>query len=485
MTLPLPLDHFKCPPLTPEGFENIVSLGQAACQDTVQNAIAAQSEPVVSVVSNQKTSRLARIHRGRDVVDPWLTTYTGRSLIQASIAEVADFFYLDSKEKLTTYKTVLGQNMLDRQTLYTLTDSSDGHASFHYCGIAWMATQFPALMSNRDTCFVEFHDLIEVMDQSSMELRRGWVRTIHSLEMDCVPSLKASHGLVRSQLLRSGHVFLETKTPGILEHFHIIVPQMHGLIKGHILREICQRQVSRVLNLEEYFATQRFLKTLDTSLLMPITSFQQKDLVGWCSVCSRKFGWFVHKKHCRKCGHVICSNCLSDWHFSIKHHVVKLRICRQCFAGASIEALEDGQRRTTQSTLTLDSTDRKQTLKSNSSSELDDLPMLDRTTEGMLDHLETFDQHMELSKLNHDSRSSASSSSFGSVLNASHMSNEAAPAHTRVSLFSVTNSNLDLTSSFCSYLYTQVTKYEQVAAVIAQDQKVLAAKKESLMVSKA
>ncbi|EQC24738.1 hypothetical protein SDRG_17370 [Saprolegnia diclina VS20] len=337
-----------------------------------------------------------------------------------------------------------------------------------------MATEFPALMSNRDTCFVEFHDLIEVMDSSTMELRRGWVRTIHSIELPCCPPLK---GLVRSQLVRSGHVFLETKTPGILEHFHIIVPQVHGMLKSHILRDVAQRQVSRVLNLEEYFATQRFLKTLDTSLLMPVTSFTQKDLVGWCAVCARKFGWFVHKKHCRKCGHVICSHCLSDWHFSIKQHVVKLRICRTCFTGASVEALEDNARQTSQSTLTLDSMERKQpTAESDSASELDDLPMLDRTTDGMLDHLEAFDQHMELSKLNHDSRSS----SFDSVLSASQASNEAAPTHTRVSLFSVTNSNLDLTSSFCSYLYTQVTKYEQVAAAIAQDQKALTVTKDAL-----
>ncbi|OQR82091.1 GlcNac transferase, partial [Thraustotheca clavata] len=368
------------------------------------------------------------------------------SLVQASMEEIASFFDLDDYEAFATYKSVLGNNILDRQTLYTIRDDK---STLHQCKVIWTATSFPTLMANRDACMIEFHDIVEIVDQITGEPRRGWVRSLHSIEMSCCPSLKTSHGLVRGQLFRSGHVFLETQTSGVMEHFYLIVPQVSGHIPWKILKSMYHRQVSRVLNFEEHFASRRFLKTLETKQLIPITSFQIKEIAKFCAVCTRTFSFFVSKKHCRKCGHVICSACLTDWRFPIKEHIVKLRICRKCFTGALTNAMDDN---IVQTTLTLESTGRQLSDSSNNTCE-HEVPILDQGMDAIMVPNMTTQKHFEILKLGWRSPVEPLNASF-----LSELSEDARPTQTRVSLFSIANTNLDNPSSSNSFIMPRHSK---------------------------
>ncbi|TMW56007.1 hypothetical protein Poli38472_008655 [Pythium oligandrum] len=52
--------------------------------------------------------------------------------------------------------------------------------------------------------------------------------------------------------------------------------------------------------------------------------------VSACFVCKNDFSMIKRKHHCRRCGHVICSDCSSFWRFPATHR--KHRVCSYCSA---------------------------------------------------------------------------------------------------------------------------------------------------------
>ncbi|OQR82895.1 hypothetical protein ACHHYP_15368 [Achlya hypogyna] len=421
MALPLPVDFFECAPLTAKQRDAILNFGQAACNDTVQNALQLQKSRVVSVVTNKKTNRIARIHKGHDAIDYTLPAVCARTLIQASLAEIADFFFLDSKLKLASYALIVGQTILDRHCLYTLKQPPTGRPAMHYLGVAWMAIECPAGMLNRDFCIIEVydrpvnsacHDTIEILDPATRRLRRGWVRALHSVDIPACPSLRSSHGL-------SGHVFLETGTPGVLEYFSVMIPQGHGKLPKSVVSKIAKNQVARLLNLEEFLSMQRFAARLGSLDLVDVRHFQGKDQVSACPICSRKFGWFVAKKHCRQCGQVICRACGRNWKMPINDRPVKLRICQRCFCPSEPQkALDDDYK-----PKLIFTAEAFETHRSVHDAILDSLRRFDESTELTLDESSTGDDSTccESPQLQQVPRFSAASaldrpSSFGSYL---------------------------------------------------------------------
>ncbi|KAF0730218.1 hypothetical protein Ae201684_012221 [Aphanomyces euteiches] len=49
-----------------------------------------------------------------------------------------------------------------------------------------------------------------------------------------------------------------------------------------------------------------------------------------CYLCKRNFGFFRKKKHCSKCGEVVCSQCGPKWHIKVAGTPVKVRACTTC-----------------------------------------------------------------------------------------------------------------------------------------------------------
>ncbi|EQC42743.1 hypothetical protein SDRG_00466 [Saprolegnia diclina VS20] len=434
MALPLPADYFACPALTPKQRDAIVNFGHAACNDTVQNALHLQKARVASVVSNKKTNRIARIHKGHDAIDYTLPAVCGRTVIQATLAEIAHFFYLDSKLKLATYALIMGQTILDRHCLYTLKQPTPGRPAMHYLGVAWMAVECPTGILNRDFCVIESHDTIEVLDPTTKRLRRGWVRALHSVDLPACPSLRASHGLVRGTLLRSGHVFLETNTPGVLEYCHVMISQGHGKLPRSVVSTISKNQVARLLNLEEFLSLQRFSARLDVTNFLDVRHFQNKDTVTACSICRRKFGWFVSKKHCRQCGKIICSTCGRNWKMPINDKPVKLRICQACFCPDQPQKTPDDEYEP-KLIFTAEAFESHRSLH-----------------DAIMDSLRRFD---ESTLVSHDESSNGDDSTY---------CDESPRAFPRISALSVLETNTAIRpSSFGSYLYTDTSLDAKIA----------------------
>ncbi|CAK4204489.1 unnamed protein product [Aphanomyces euteiches] len=268
--------EFDCRPLTKDQRHELIELGQRMSDDMLTNALETQKTRVVALVRNDKTLRTASIHRGPDCIEPALIATCAHTIMQGTLDEVAEFFYLDSPAKFQAYICTVGETTMDRQNLYTLQCS----APRFYCGVSWFVFGCPWLVSNRDMCILEYHNEIKVVDDRGTP-RRGWIRAMHSIELECCPSLQTKRGIVRSAICRSGHVFIETNTPGVLDVYSVLVPRPSNVAFNLMRNTNAKRQVERILTLEEYFCMVRLMSRLDKFALDGQHRFDAKH----CAEC--------------------------------------------------------------------------------------------------------------------------------------------------------------------------------------------------------
>ncbi|OQR94394.1 hypothetical protein ACHHYP_18029 [Achlya hypogyna] len=329
MTLPLPPDYFKCPPLDDCEREYFVNLANKAATDCVRNAMSLQSTPVISVFKSDVTQRFARMREGPDSVQAHLPATVANTQIYATLEEVADFFYLDSLPKARTYAKTVGQIVLDRQTLYTL-EPRQPAASLRYVGIDWLVIQCPYIaVANRDAVFLEIHDELDFFDEVAKVHRRGFVRCLHSIEIDCCQPLKASHGVIRSAFVRSGHIFIETDTPGLLNYYTVYVTLANGNIPR--LSAMQRRQCKRILSLEEHLCYDHVTASMDNGEFVPVEQYESLQTTKQCSRCTKKLHALVKKKNCAKCGHAVCSDCCNKCKVVFQLAPRTIHLCHHCF----------------------------------------------------------------------------------------------------------------------------------------------------------
>ncbi|KAF0685995.1 Aste57867_22198 [Aphanomyces stellatus] len=337
ITFPLATDAFRAPLLDRAEKHRWIGYGQQICHETVLNALTMQEAPLKALVTSQTTQRTARIRQGHDVVQPLLDGVCAYTQVSSTIEEVADFFYLNSHEKLHAYGTVTGQTILDHQSVYTLLDRNAASSRkqpvnpLHYVAIDWIVTKTPLFFANRDACYIECHDEFEFVDAECGEKRRGFVRATSSINLDCVPSLKASHGLVRSHHHRSGYIFFETDDPNTLDLFSVVVVAPHKHMPRLATLSTMQRHCARSLNLEEFLQARRVNVYLQQCIFESVENYEPKDHVSCCRHCQKKFHLFLPKKHCRKCGQVVCTSCSKRWDLLLRQsNKVSVRVCTAC-----------------------------------------------------------------------------------------------------------------------------------------------------------
>ncbi|OQS03969.1 hypothetical protein THRCLA_03746 [Thraustotheca clavata] len=335
MVLPLGPDHFTCPELSPEERDALVHLGRTICQDTVQNALVLDGQPIHATISNTTTRRRARIRKGFDCRDSTIEAMSCYTQIRATLDEVADVFYLNSTMKLRTFGRVLGKAILDKQTLYKLVDRPVERSRLsnplHYIGVEWAAVDVPLGFAKRDFCYLEAHDEFEFVDTANRK-RRGWVRAIHSIKMvEACPSMRKSHGLVRGCICRSGHVFIESENnPGMLDYYNVIAGDPRGrMVPKSVLSRFMKAHVSQALNLEEHLMLSRMQNTTDT-LSRRSASLNSMRSTPNCMICASHFGFFNSRKTCDQCFKIICKSCSSMWTKASGFKKTQTRICKSC-----------------------------------------------------------------------------------------------------------------------------------------------------------
>ncbi|OQR80678.1 hypothetical protein ACHHYP_17326 [Achlya hypogyna] len=334
MVLPLPPDYFVCPALGPDERAQLVRLAQTICQDTVQNALVLDAQPIAATIANTTTRRRARIRKGVDSRDASLEAMSCYTQVRASLDDVADLFYLNSTLKLRTFGRVLGKSIVDKATLYTLVDRPAERGKMtnplHYIGVEWAAIDAPLGFATRDLCYLEAQDEFEFVDTRNRK-RRGWVRAIHSIEIDACPSLTKSHGLVRAAVYRSGHVFIESESnPDMLDYYNVIAADPRGrLVPRAVTQHFMKAHVSQGLNLEEHLLLQR-MQSDSNSMSWGNTVTSTLKSASYCMGCDAKFGLFLARRKCEQCSRVVCKACCSRWTKTTGAKTSRVCICRRC-----------------------------------------------------------------------------------------------------------------------------------------------------------
>ncbi|KAF0685993.1 Aste57867_22196 [Aphanomyces stellatus] len=355
MSLPLPENFFRCPPLAQYERQQLIDYARLVCEETIANAMAMQSAPVKKIVTNPFTKRQAIIRQGPYINDASIDAVCAYTQLTASLEAVADFFYVDSPKKMRDYADVMAQTVLDRQTLYTLVDRPlRGHkrpkgqrkdSPLHYIGIDWgvIKSELGGIVANRDACLLEVHDEFVYVDPSTKVPRRGFVRAFDSVDMACCPSLYKSHGFVRSNAKRSGHVLIETDVEGTFDFYNVLVLVPNGYAPRVLVRQSVLRTVSQVLNLEQHFQSRRLAHHVfraSSSGARPSMSMHDgkrptsTSLTGACGRCMKLFHFFSTKTTCVKCVEPMCSSCSLKVKMDIGGGETVI-VCHNCFNDGS------------------------------------------------------------------------------------------------------------------------------------------------------
>ncbi|TDH74222.1 hypothetical protein CCR75_001455 [Bremia lactucae] len=264
--------------------------------------------------------------------------------VHASIEEFALLFKLDSSREAADHLLLFNADLLQHATLYTLVSPS-GQQPRRYVGVKWALVASPSrFFRNRDFCYLECQK--EFTDANG---RRGWVRSLHSLNLPCCPSLEKEHGVVRASIYRSGLTAVETDEPGVLSVTYTVELDLKGRAALELLQPgFLAQRVAALATVDKLLQQQRLSSSpLLGDLEIPV----RKRTRSSCNLCFREFATTggirdtfaaitslstKSKRYlCRKCGEGVCRRCSDDWWLDVP--VVgrtKVRICTVCSAEA-------------------------------------------------------------------------------------------------------------------------------------------------------
>ncbi|CAK4388207.1 unnamed protein product [Aphanomyces euteiches] len=273
------------------------------------------ARPIETVIANPRTRRRARIRKGMDAVDPSLEGVSSYTQLKATLADVAGFFHWAAKpQQLRTFARVLGDNVLEKRTLYRLVDRPKRPGKpnpLHSISVEWAALEPPLGFAVRDMCYLECQDEFNFYDEATKKCRKGWIRTIHSTEVAGCPSLWKQYRLRRTTVHRSGHVFLEAADqPGLLDYYHVLVVGAQHRMPNVVFYRALKHHVEQALNLEEHLTIQRLIQASIVTRAPPLAASNASS----CKLCDAKFGFFgARKSTCRACHQIICKACCQSW----------------------------------------------------------------------------------------------------------------------------------------------------------------------------
>ncbi|KAF0738482.1 hypothetical protein Ae201684P_019558 [Aphanomyces euteiches] len=301
-----PTPH-KTPPrtLSPDECDAFLALGKEACLGLIENALALAALPVHSKIQNPATASHATVHHGWDIHEPNLAAYCATSTMEASIADLCDFFQLDSLDHTNAYATTASPHLKSRQHLFTVQDCREFTGLS--ASIVWCAQRVMPLVASRDFCFLEYQTAVDIQDDVRGH-RKGWIRCLHSVDIADCPPLPGYH---RARLSRSGYLVLETETPGLVEVLSVVVPDYGARLPSWIVAMLVQRQLAHALKIEEFMAKERlvpWLEDTDTTDIVRLSEFTQS-----CARCDQPFSWRRRRRQCRICFKTICKACGTQW----------------------------------------------------------------------------------------------------------------------------------------------------------------------------
>ncbi|KAG9405718.1 hypothetical protein AC1031_003633 [Aphanomyces cochlioides] len=172
----------------------------------------------------------------------------------------------------------------------------------------------------RDPCLLEGHYEFELNG------KRGWVRSMKSVNLMCCPNLQHALGLVRMTHAGTGHVFLESDRPGYITMAYVVHADFAGSVAEIAIDVAMRRRCRSLLDIELFLRENRLAHgpILSVDALVPL------HMRGQCFLCQKKFTMFTSKSNCFKCGEVFCSLCNRPWTIKVFGVPTRTEACTKC-----------------------------------------------------------------------------------------------------------------------------------------------------------
>lgn len=235
-----------------------------------------------------------------DSVGRGLTRFCCVGSTDAPVADIMELFLVSSTESLLKNVRIMYRNVKEAKIL-SVVKRSTPFTPFHSAYIRYTSFDTPMLMSDRDFCLCVCTNLIEHEDGSTV----GYCLW-ESVDLPECPDRSATDKIIRSRMWRSGYVMKNSGKPNALTKVRYIigveiggfVPKLTGWIYmsafGANCRQVCEHYRKRWLDPETFKRRE---------------DWERKADAKECPICRRKFGPFVKRYNCVKCGLVVGGHC--------------------------------------------------------------------------------------------------------------------------------------------------------------------------------
>ncbi|EQC37868.1 hypothetical protein SDRG_04889 [Saprolegnia diclina VS20] len=350
---------FNAPQLTDDEIERMKRLGRDVCTQVAYAARRADSGSVAVRWRSLGVENKVELFAGDDPLpeqEKFLSYMCGVTSVHATIDQVADLFNADHMSQThgltpsAEFTRQFNQDLASYQTLKYLRQRTEKYPR-HSVSIKWFLMESPSMAAKpRDYVYLESQE--DIMD--AKRNKRGWVCAMHSIDLPSAPSLERTHDIVRGSLYRSGFVFTETETPGVLEAIYLLQIDFKGSLPMHLRQSIMKQRLGCLRAIDDHFlrragapvphampsypannnsnnnSTNTALHKGGVALLGDI-HLKSKHGVSTCACCAGGFGFLKKKHNCRVCGEVVCSSCCTQQRPTVPvEGIKKYHICSLC-----------------------------------------------------------------------------------------------------------------------------------------------------------
>ncbi|CAK4078588.1 unnamed protein product [Aphanomyces euteiches] len=179
--------------------------------------------------------------------DRTLSYMCGVTQVASTINEVADLFNSTSDAHDEFYAH-FHQDLAGIDMLASIRGRTRQYPR-HMISLKTVTMLSPSATANsRDFVFLESQE--DVMD--AKRNKRGWVCAMHSIDL---PNVPPRQDVVRGSLYRSGFVFTESETPGMLEAIYLLQIDFKGPVPIHVRQAMMKQRIMCLQVLADHFGS--------------------------------------------------------------------------------------------------------------------------------------------------------------------------------------------------------------------------------------
>ncbi|KAG9398461.1 hypothetical protein AC1031_014642 [Aphanomyces cochlioides] len=317
--IPLPLNYFKCPPLSQREVEQYTEMGR---QSTKALIMKAKLEGGTYDWKLLKDDSELKIYKGRShgtTEDAVL--HCGVMEVIGELNEYLELHQDDTTEQAREFTQKFGHAYADAMTLYTVLPRHPDRPN-DLIQIKWFMSKSPldGLVIRRDY----------VMLVSSWEFqvdgKRAWVRSYRSIELAAVPDMRKELNCIRAYMFDMGFIVVESDRPGYLHMTYLADIDIKGKVPAWAHDHSLKYWLRSMFQIDRFLRENRLSRTpfLKKDQLCPL------HLRNSCALCRRRFNPLRKKTNCVKCGEVLCRDCNRIWNVQVNGVNVKIRACVTC-----------------------------------------------------------------------------------------------------------------------------------------------------------